>query len=81
MPKAIILVTYGAQPYDNKDELTQAKGNDTHAIRRTAMDGKDEVTRAKSNNAVYTFNIHFYTKYPLQKSCNDSSLIQQTSKI
>ena len=51
MPKAIILAPYGVQACDNKCELTQAKNNNTHAMRRTAMDGKNEVTQAKGNNA------------------------------
>ena len=33
----IILAPYEVQPYDYKDEVTQAKGNNTRAIRRTAI--------------------------------------------
>ena len=35
-PKAIILAPYHVQPYDYKDEVTQAEGNNTRATRRTA---------------------------------------------
>ena len=38
-PKATILAPYGAQPYDTKDELTHAKGNNTCELQRTGMDG------------------------------------------
>ena len=36
-PKTIILAPYVAQPYDNKNVMTNAKGNDTCAIQHAAI--------------------------------------------
>ena len=36
-PKAIIFAPDDAQPYDGKDEVAQAKGNNTGAIWHTAV--------------------------------------------
>ena len=49
-PEAIMLAPYYVQPYDGKDEVTQAKGNNTFAIRVQPYDNKDELTQAKGNN-------------------------------
>ena len=46
-----MLAPSDVRPYNGKDEATQAKGNDTFAMRVQLYDNKDDLTQAKGNNA------------------------------